>query len=432
MPKVILISGGSDGLGKAIAKKLVSGNQVVILAHNKAKLESVAKELGCDFVEAEMTDYNSLKSAIDQVISKYQKIDVLVNNAGVWMEGQLDDSDPEKIKELIEINTTGTILLTKAVLPGMRSQKSGQIINIISQDGLCAKKDRSIYHASKWAITGFTKCLQEDMEGENIKVTAVNPGLMKTSLFEKNNVDRDLTDALEPSEVADVVEYVINLSSSTYIPEVSIKNKQNNSSNMDNTNAPTIDLNIDPNMIAAQDDTPQVSAPTPVAPSPLTPPMPKPGVIDITPGSTDVFPPIAPISNHIDVAPLAEPKTLDITPSAPDPAVDEPLSHLSDINSPEPIAITAPEEVASPVPVVTAPVAEPVAESASEPTVEPITTPVSEPSAIPQIPVFDQPTAVTAAPTQAPLSVDSTPAQPVTPANPSHLAEDPDLVKLIK
>lgn len=412
MPKVILISGGSDGLGKAIAKKLVSGNQVVILAHNKAKLESAAKELGCDFAEAEMTDYNSLKSAIDQVISKYQKIDVLVNNAGVWMEGQLDDSDPKKIKELIEINTTGTILLTKAVLPGMRSQKSGQIINIISQDGLCAKKDRSVYHASKWAITGFTKCLQEDMDGENIKVTAVNPGLMKTALFEKNNVDRDLTDALEPNEVADVVEYVINLSSSTYIPEVSIKNKQNYSLNMDDTNAPTIDLNIDPNMIAAQDDTPQVSIPAPVAVSTITPPASNPGVIDITPGSTDVFPPIAPVSNHIDVAPLAEPKTLDITPSVP--AAGESLSHLSDIN---------PEAASTPTPPATEP---------NVSVVEPVTPPASEPAVTAQTPVFEQSTPVTAAPTQAPIKVDSAPAQPVTAANPSHLAEDPDLVKLIK
>jgi NADP-dependent 3-hydroxy acid dehydrogenase YdfG len=222
MPKVILISGGSDGLGKAIAQKLVPGNQVVILAHNKTKLEAAAKELNCDFVEAELTDYLSLETAVNQVIQKYQKVDVLVNNAGVWIEGELDENDPQKIKEVIDVNTTGTIFLTKAVLPVMKQQNSGQIINIVSQDGLCAKKSRSVYHASKWAITGFTKCLQEDMESTNIKVTAVYPGLMKTSLFQKNAVQRDLTDALEPSEVADAVEFVINLSSSTYIPEISI------------------------------------------------------------------------------------------------------------------------------------------------------------------------------------------------------------------
>ena len=283
MSKVILISGGSDGLGKAIAKKLVPNNQVVILAHNRTKLEAAAKELGCDFVEAEMTDFNSLQSAVDQTISKYQKIDVLVNNAGIWIEGQLDQNDPSKINEIINVNTTGTIFLTKAILPHFRSQKTGLVINIISQDGLGAKKDRSVYHASKWAITGFTKCLQEDLCEEEIKVTAIYPGLIKTNLFQKSGVDRDLTEALDPAELANVVDYVINLSPGTYIPEISIKNKKTQPKNMDDTSTPSIDLNIDPDMITPSSNSPQVISPIKAPYSPLTP-LENTGTIDITPG----------------------------------------------------------------------------------------------------------------------------------------------------
>lgn len=422
MPKVILISGGSDGLGKAIAKKLVPNNQVVILAHNKTKLEAAAKELGCDFVEAELTDFGSLQSAIDQVLSKYHQIDVLVNNAGVWMEGELDENDAEKIKNLIDVNTTGTIFLTKAVLPKMRLEKSGQIINIISQDGLCAKKSRSVYHASKWAITGFTKCLQEDMADENIKVTAVYPGLMKTSLFEKNNVNRDLADALGPSEVADVVEYVINLSSSTYIPEISIKNKQNNPTKMDNTSAPAIDLNIDPNMIAAQDDPVQV---TPAASAPVTTPiMPaqNSGVIDITPGSTDVFPSFSPTANRIDIAPPANSAATDITPQTTDPA-PAPFAPTNPLPAPaEPtLPFTPPTSSQDSAPLDHLAPLEP--EEPAEKT-EPI-----QPAPVePETPAPFMPMATPN--TSAPIESSPQSAPPTTQSSP--LAEDPDLVKIIK
>jgi|GEM_PF-276055 len=413
MPKVILISGGSDGLGKAIAKKLAPNNRVIILSHNKEKLEATARELNCDFVEAELTDYDSLKSAVKQVIEKHQTIDVLINNAGIWMEGKLEDNEPSKIKELIDVNTTGTIFLTRAVLPEMRAKKSGQIINIVSQDGLCAKKDRSVYHASKWALTGFTKCLQEDLADENIKVTGVYPGLLKTNLFEKSGVKRDLTDALDPAEVALFIETVINLSTSTYIPEFSIKNKQINTTNMDNSSTPTIDLNIDPNMIAAQNDSPQATPPSNTPATTPTPPVQNSSVIDITPGSTDAFP-STPISTHIDTVPLAEPKTMDITPPqaplqtspiATPEATPDALSHLSDIAptpAPEPTPLATPSPSLMPTPEETIP------EAPSVTSYNPSPTPAES----------------------SPIESTTPTTPPVTQSSP--LAEDPDLVKLIK
>ncbi|KKS30949.1 MAG: KR domain protein [Candidatus Collierbacteria bacterium GW2011_GWA2_42_17] len=411
MPKVILISGGSDGLGKAIAKKLAPNNQVVILSHNREKLEAVGREINCDFVEAELTDYSSLESAVKQVIAKHQTIDVLINNAGIWMEGMLDDNEPNKIKELIDVNTTGTIFLTKAVLPGMRTRKSGQIINIISQDGLCAKKDRSVYHASKWAITGFTKCLQEDLVDENIKVTGVYPGLLKTNLFEKSGVKRDLTDALDPAEVALFIETVINLSTSTHIPEFSIKNKQITPTNMDNTTTPTIDLNIDPNMIAAQDDSPQAApaGDTPVT-APTTP-VQNPSVIDITPGSTDTFP-STPVSTHIDTAPIAEPKTMDITPPPAAPLQTPPIA----------APVTSPDSIAH------------LADVTPEPSPEPAPLATPSPSVMPSLEETPPQTPPSAPFSPNPTPVESSPVEPTSPlaTQSSPLAEDPDLVKLIK
>ena len=285
----ILISGGSDGLGKAIAVKLAPANKVVILSHNREKLEMVAKEINCDFVEADVTDFSSLTTAVGTVLEKYQKIDVLINSAGIWIQGDLVDNDVEQIQEVISVNTLGTIFLTKAVLPSMKSHQQGRIINIVSQDGLHAKENRSVYTASKWAITGFTKCLQKDLVKDKIGVTGIYPGLLKTGLFEKQGATRNLDTALDPIQIASFVEYVINLSPDVLIPDISIKNI-NNPNNMNDSGSPQIGLDLNPDMITPQTGIPQTTpaSVTPVA-SPITP-----GVIDITPGagtSDDLHPP---------------------------------------------------------------------------------------------------------------------------------------------
>jgi len=283
--KIILISGGSDGLGKAMASKLSSNHQVVILSHNEEKLKQVSRELNCDFIMADVTDYTSLEKAVKQVIEKYHRIDILINNAGIWTEGKLEEANAVQIEEVIKVNTLGTIFLSKLVIPIMKSQKGGRIINIISQDGLHAKKERAVYSASKWAITGFTRCLQMDLSEQNISVTGIYPGLMKTALFQKQGVPRDLSHALELTEVTNLIEYVINLSPDTLITDIGIKNIFNPTNMDDNTSVPQIGLDINPDMITPQIGSPSLTPLTPTTDVPATP-LPQ-GVIDITPGASD-------------------------------------------------------------------------------------------------------------------------------------------------
>ena len=372
MPKVILISGGSDGLGKTLAKLLTPKESVVILAHNKEKLEAAAKEIGCDFVEAELTDYNSLVSAVKKVIEKYKSIDVLVNNAGIWTKGLLTETPPEKINEVFNVNTIGTIYLTKIVLEYLLNQKSGQIINIISRDGLGSKTDRSVYSSSKWAITGFTKCLQEDLDKTNIRVTGIYPGPIKTSLFAKSGVTRDLSDALDPEELAKIIETVINLSQSTRISGIEITN--NKTKNMDDPNVPTIDLNIDPDMITPQGEFPRQIQKTTIPPTTI------PGVIDITPGTTTPQP-TTPISNITNTDSSIETKVENSTP---------PSSPSTTANTTSATVNTTPTAIG--------------------------TIPVNQV----QSPIIQDQTQVQSSPTQ----TETTPQSP--------LAEDPDLVRLIK
>lgn len=207
--KVILITGGSEGLGKEIAKKLCKDNNVVILSNHQDTLEDCAKELGCDKYFCDITNVENIVSVITEIEDKYKKIDVLINNAGVWAGGELDENEYSDIAKVILVNTVGTINMTKAVLPFMKKEKSGKIININSVNGLEVKPERSIYIASKWAITGFTKAMSKELEKYNIKVIGIYPGLMKTNLFKNACAQRDMTEAMDPEKVARIAEMAV-------------------------------------------------------------------------------------------------------------------------------------------------------------------------------------------------------------------------------
>lgn len=223
MKKVIIVSGGSDGLGKETAKLLSKKHQVVILSPSEGKLKNVSEEIGCDYEVCDIGDHKNIQSAIKNIIKKHKKIDCLINNAGIWIEGELDSNDVSNIIEVLNVNITGMILLTKEIIPYMKNVKSGLIININSQAGLYAKKERSVYTASKWAVTGFTKSIQAELSKYGILVTGIYPGKMNTKMFEKLGINKNMNDAIEVNYVAKFIEFIISLDNKVEIPELGIK-----------------------------------------------------------------------------------------------------------------------------------------------------------------------------------------------------------------
>lgn len=223
MKKVILISGGSTGLGYSIAKLLSPKHDVVIASTNEKKLFQAASDLKCQYKVCNISDWEQDEKLLKFVVDKFGRIDVLINNAGIWLPGELSANDPKKIREVIDVNTTGTIYLTKAALPYMKKQARGLIINIISKDALYAKPERSVYHASKWAIRGFTECMETELEKYGIAVTGIYPGLMKTKLFHQLDCRRDLKDALDPDAVAKVIEFILSYNDLATFPDISIR-----------------------------------------------------------------------------------------------------------------------------------------------------------------------------------------------------------------
>lgn len=210
--KVIIITGGNSGLGKATAKILAGENQVVVLGKNSVEVKKTSDELKCEGIVCDVTDEKQVQDAFSFIVKKYKKVDCLINCAGVWIKGPIEKNTPAEIRNALLINTFGSILTVNTLVPQLKKQKYGRIINIVSQAGLNAKVERSVYNASKWAMTGFTKCMQLELAPFNISVAGFYPGFFHTDIFEKAGDHKtDFSAAMEVEQPARALAYLVNI-----------------------------------------------------------------------------------------------------------------------------------------------------------------------------------------------------------------------------
>ncbi|MCF6515224.1 SDR family NAD(P)-dependent oxidoreductase [Lactobacillus sp. S2-2] len=189
--KVILITGATSGIGYQTAKLLAEqGYQVYGAGRRVDKLEPL-KEIGVRSVKLDITDEDSIKSAVDQVIRQAGKIDVLINNAGYGSYGAIEDVSIEEAKRQFDVNLFGLAKLTQLVLPYMRKQKSGRIINTSSMAGRMTSYFGAWYHATKYALEGFSDALRMEVKQFGIEVALIEPGSIKTDwgLIAANNLE---------------------------------------------------------------------------------------------------------------------------------------------------------------------------------------------------------------------------------------------------
>ncbi len=227
MRKNIVITGGSDGLGKTLAASLSRENNVIILATNEEKLKEVSNEINCKYKVCNVRDYSIVESTINSIIYEIGKIDVLINNAGLWIQEELDFNSSDRIESVVDVNLLGVINFSKAVIPFMKKDNDGLIININSQAGINHKAERVVYNATKWGVTGFSKSLQDEVAKYGIRVSNVMPGMMKTDMFKKMNIEKNMANGVDTKEVARLIEFIIDTPSDVMIPEVGIKNINN-------------------------------------------------------------------------------------------------------------------------------------------------------------------------------------------------------------
>jgi len=179
MSKVVLITGGSSGIGKSIGEFLhQKGFTVFGTSRNPEKIQNSIFPL----VALDVRDVNSIQKAIAEVIEKAGRIDVVINNAGVGITGPIEEIPTEEIKNNFETNFFGPIEVMKAVLPQMRAQKSGLIINVTSIAGYMGLPYRGIYSASKGALELITEALRMETKSFGIHITNVAPGDFATNI----------------------------------------------------------------------------------------------------------------------------------------------------------------------------------------------------------------------------------------------------------
>lgn len=178
--KVILVTGASSGMGKLSAQDLIkAGHIVYCVARNVEKMQDLAV-LGGHILKMDVTNEDDIEFVVKQVIEEQGRIDVLWNNAGYGLYGPVEDLSMERVQHQFEVNVYGVARLTKKVLPYMREQRSGLIINTSSMGGKIYTPLGAWYHASKHAIEGFSDCLRMEVKEFGIKVVVLEPGMINT------------------------------------------------------------------------------------------------------------------------------------------------------------------------------------------------------------------------------------------------------------
>jgi NAD(P)-dependent dehydrogenase (short-subunit alcohol dehydrogenase family) len=180
MSKVWFITGTSRGLGRAFAQSaLERGDRVAATARNLDTLDDLVAKYGDDAVlplALDVTDKAAASAAVAAAHEKFGRLDVVVNNAGYGLFGMIEEITEQQLRDQMETNLFGAFWVTQAVLPILRAQESGHIVQVSSVGGIAAFPSLGAYHASKWALEGFSESLAQEVAGHGIKVTIVEPG----------------------------------------------------------------------------------------------------------------------------------------------------------------------------------------------------------------------------------------------------------------
>src|SRR5215469_15231223 len=195
-----LITGASRGFGRAFTRAaLAVGDRVAATARNTSSLDDLAAEFGDAIlpIALDVTDRDAVFAAVRQAHDHFGRLDVVVNNAGYGVSGAVEELTEQQAREQFEVNLFGALWVTQAALPFLRQQGSGWIVQVSSIGGLAAFPLTGIYHASKWALEGFSETLRQEVEAFGIKILMVEPSAFRTD-WAGSSMDRaDLIDAYQ-------------------------------------------------------------------------------------------------------------------------------------------------------------------------------------------------------------------------------------------
>ncbi len=224
--KIALITGAGKGIGLAISNGLAnSGYQTVLISRNTADLQNAAAEIIRNGGSApltfqmDITDTSKLSEIVHNIILKYGRIDVLVNNAGIYIDGTLQLSESE-LKLMIDTNLVAQFNLIKLVVPIMERQGSGYIFNIVSRSGKVGFAGSGGYCASKFGMLGLNESLHRELVPKRIRVTALCPGWVNTRMAFDAGTPLKEMEMIQPEDLFETVKWLLSLSAGACVKEV--------------------------------------------------------------------------------------------------------------------------------------------------------------------------------------------------------------------
>lgn len=192
MSKVWFITGAGSGIGAGTARAaLLAGDRVVATGRNLDKVRNALRDVVSEnlaFVQLDVSDEAQAKTAVEEAVKRFRRIDVLVNNAGYSLLGNFEEMTAADIERQFATNFYGVVHVMRAVLPDMRKQRSGHIINISSVAGVVGLKHCAAYGATKFAVEGLSLSVATEVEQFGIKITVVEPGFFRTDLLDARNI----------------------------------------------------------------------------------------------------------------------------------------------------------------------------------------------------------------------------------------------------
>lgn len=183
--RVALVTGASSGFGEATALALAqAGATVAICARRRDRLEALAERIGGEtlVIEADLSQEAEAVRAVGETEAQFDRLDMLINNAGVMYLGPIETADLSKWRHMYDLNVMGLMAATQAALPGMRARRDGHVVNISSTAGRMSNPGAGGYSGTKFAVNAFSEALRKEVYKDNIRVTVIEPGVAATEL----------------------------------------------------------------------------------------------------------------------------------------------------------------------------------------------------------------------------------------------------------
>jgi NAD(P)-dependent dehydrogenase (short-subunit alcohol dehydrogenase family) len=219
--KAALVTGGSSGIGLAIARMLrEEGFALTLVSRTQAKVEAAAHDLDAFAIAADVSHEDDCRRAVEEHRERHGRLDVLVNSAGIGIAGPVDKLATKHVDLQLDVNLRGTILMTAAALPLLR-EAHGLVLNLASIAGTIATPELPVYGATKAAVIQFTRSINRAEEAHGVRATALSPGFVATPMTDWAPVPKE--EMIQPEDCAEIVKALLRLSPHARVPHVVVE-----------------------------------------------------------------------------------------------------------------------------------------------------------------------------------------------------------------